>query len=151
MATMGRWVAEAGMHMAFGLMLSGCAGPEPPGGAARPSADEASSSPSTDTVPGFANTVWKVARSTAGDPGALYVFLGDGTLLIASANGTPALGQWRRTGDSLTMVEEGLPHPVTVLAQSADSFNIKIASPGDPVEIHFVPGAPRGTARGKGQ
>lgn len=143
-----RWMSVAALGLAAGLLVSGCAGPEPPGGAPREtSAPAPSSAAVTDTVPGFANTVWKVARSTAGDPGALYVFLSDGTLLIASAHGTPALGQWRQSGDSLTMIEDGLRHPVTVRSQSADSFDITMMSPGDPVEIHFVPGAPRRGAR----
>lgn len=131
-----------------GLLISACAGPDPPSGAARDTPVGAGRSPAaTDPVPSFANTVWQVARSTAGDPGALYVFLSDGTLLIASFHGTPALGRWRHSGDSLTMTEEGLPHPVTVLAQSPDSFAIRISSPGEPVEIHFVRGARSGDAR----
>jgi hypothetical protein len=99
--------------------------------------------PAADTVPAFANRIWRVARSTAGDPGAYYLFLGDGSMLIASAHGTPAVGRWRMAGDTLTLIEEGIAHPGSVRGLSADSFAIRLTSPGDPVDLTFVPGAER--------
>jgi hypothetical protein len=41
------------------------------------------------------------------------------------------------------MVEEGIRYPVDILAQAADSFRIRVHSPGEPLTISFVPaGAP---------
>jgi hypothetical protein len=109
-------------------------GDDPPPVAARPQ---------SDTTPAFANRIWRVARSTAGDPGAYYLFLGDGSMLIASSHGTPAVGRWRLAGDTLTLVEEGISHPGSIRTISADSFGIRLGGPGTPVELTFVPGAPR--------
>ena len=92
-------------------------------------------------VPQFANRVWKVAKGSEGDPGTFYVFLSDGSLLITSPHGTPSLGTWHYSGDVLTMVEEGLPHQATVLRSTLDTFAIRIAGPGQPVLLTFVPGA----------
>jgi hypothetical protein len=87
----------------------------------------------------FVNRVWQVGSSSSGEPGALYVFLSDGTLLITSAHGTPLLGTWKYEGGGLTMVEEGIPYKVDILKLSGDEFRIRSHNPGEPVEIGFVP------------
>lgn len=92
-----------------------------------------------DQPPAFANRVWKVDASSAVERGTLYVFLGDGTLLITSAHGTPSLGRWETAGAGLALVEEGLRHPADVLALTVDTFTIRVRSPGQPVDITFVP------------
>lgn len=107
--------------------------PQQPQGAVAPVRDSAA----------FENRVWKVKRSPTVEAGQLYVFLADGTLLIASAHGTPALGKWRLEGEQMTMVEEGIPYRVTILHSSPDSFNIRMANPGEPVDIDFVPASIR--------
>ena len=91
-------------------------------------------------MPEFANRVWKVAKGSAGDPGTFYVFLSDGSMLIASPHGTPSLASWHYSGEVLTMVEEGLPHPATVLQSTPDTLAIRIVGSGEPVEMTFVPG-----------
>jgi len=117
--------------LTIGLILTGCseqsAPPEP-----APQAPAASS-------PGFINIVWKVSESPSVAPGTLYVFLSDGTLLIASPHGKPAVGTWREGGGILTMVEEGVPYQVDVLNVSHDEFRIRSHNPGKPAEITFVP------------
>jgi hypothetical protein len=92
-------------------------------------------------VPEFANRVWKVAKGSTGDPGTYYVFLSDGSMLIASPHGTPSLASWHYSGEVLTMVEEGLPHPATVLQSTPDTLAIRIVGSGEPVEMTFVPGS----------
>jgi hypothetical protein len=87
----------------------------------------------------FVNRVWRVASSSSVDPGVLYVFLSDGTLVISSPHGTPALGTWKQAGSGLVMIEEGRPYRVDVLKLSADEFRIMINNPGNAVEIAFVP------------
>ena len=111
------------------VALAACAHSDP--AAARSSADSVA-------APAFADRIWRVAHSTAGDTDAYYVFLSDGSLLTASAHGTPSLGSWRGTGDSLTVVEEGRPYPTTVRALSADTFAIRLTSPGAPVDLTFT-------------
>ena len=88
----------------------------------------------------FVNRVWRVASSSSGiEPGMLYVFLSDGTLVISSPHGTPALGRWKQDGAGLTMIEEGRPYKVDVLKLSAGEFRIMINNPGSAVEIAFAP------------
>jgi|SRR5665213_1090736 len=133
-----RATARRGRTLAVGMVLAWAAAactkdsappPEPPQSAAAPVRDSAA----------FENRVWKVKRSPTVEAVQLYVFLADGTLLIVSAHGTPALGKWRLEGEQMTMVEEGIPYRVTILHSSPDSFNIRMANPGEPVDIHFVP------------
>jgi hypothetical protein len=92
-----------------------------------------------DQPPPFANRVWKVAASSGVEPGTLYVFLGDGTLLITSSHGTPSLGRWEAAGKGVTLVEEGQRYPTEVLALTADTFGIRVRSPGTPLDITLVP------------
>ncbi|HET7470905.1 MAG TPA: hypothetical protein VFJ81_14575 [Gemmatimonadales bacterium] len=92
------------------------------------------------TAPDFANRVWKVAKGSEGDPGTFYVFLSDGSLLVTSPHGTPALGTWHYSGEVLTMVEQGLPHQATVLRSTPDTFALSVAGSGQPVVLTFVPG-----------
>ena len=134
--------------LAAGLLLVACSKPAPP---MTPASDMPSPAPTAGSggsaagaehqpVPDFANRVWKVAKGSAGDPGTYYVFLSDGSMLIASAHGTPALGSWHYSGEVLTLVEEGLPHQATVLQATPDTLAIRMAGPGQPVAITFVPG-----------
>jgi heat shock protein HslJ len=88
--------------------------------------------------PPFANKVWKVEKSTGVQPGLVYVFLSDGTLLIASGNSIPTLGKWTFDGTTLTMIEEGIAHKVDILAQSEDRLAIRIHSAGPPLDISLV-------------
>ena len=87
----------------------------------------------------FVNRVWRVADATAVAPGQLYVFLSEGTLVMTSPSSTPSLGTWRRDGDGFTMVEEGRPYRVDILALSADEFRIRSHNPGQPVDIRLIP------------
>lgn len=85
------------------------------------------------------NRVWRVADSSAVAPGQLYVFLSEGTLVVAATTGTPSLGTWQRTGDGLTMVEDGRPYRVEILSLTGAEFRIRSHNPGEPVDIRLVP------------
>ena len=89
-----------------------------------------------DTTPALANKVWRVASGS--DTGAYYVFLSDGTLLIASNHGTPSLGRWSQAGDTVTLVEEGIAHPAAVLEQSDEALAIRLSGRGEPLDLHFT-------------
>ncbi len=119
--------------LAFALIGTlACAAPTPP---ARPAPATAPVTPPAT----FVNRVWRVADSTAAAPGQLYVFLSEGTLVMTSPSGTPSLGTWRRDGDGFTMVEEGRPYRVDILALSDAEFRIRSHNPGQPVDIRLVP------------
>lgn len=96
--------------------------------------DAAASAPA-----GFVNRVWSVRTSTSVEPGTMYAFVSDGTLLITSINGTPALGQWTPAGEGFTMIEEGISYKVDILSLTPDELRIRIHNPGEPVEIVFAP------------
>jgi hypothetical protein len=142
--------------LAAGLLLAACSKPAPP---TTPASDMPSAAPTAagsggsaagaghQPVPDFANRIWKVAKGSAGDPGTFYVFLSDGSMLITSPHGTPALGSWHYSGEVLTLVEEGLPHQATVLQATLDTLAIRIAGSGQPVAMTFVPAT--GTVTGK--
>ena len=98
-------------------------------------------------APTFVNRVWRVAHSSGVEPGALYTFLSEGTLVIASPHNRPAIGSWSREGEGLVMVEESLRYPVDILAATADSFSIRMHNPGEPVLITFVPAESLGEGR----
>src|SRR5262245_48031476 len=91
------------------------------------------------TPASFVNKVWQVKRSATVAPGQLYVFLSDGTLVVASAHGTPALGSWTYEDSILTMVEEGIPYTTDILALADSEFTIRSHNPGQPVDIVLVP------------
>lgn len=97
-------------------------------------ADAAAGAPVT-----FVNKVWTVSRSSSVALGQLYVFLSEGTLVIASSHGKPSLGTWKYEGGVLTMVEEGLPYRTDILKLTGDEFRIRSNNPGEPVEITLVP------------
>jgi hypothetical protein len=114
------------------LLVSACATPPTPPDVV--AADARGSAPA-----GFVNKVWSVRTSTSVAPGTLYVFLVDGTLLITSSTGTPALGKWTHSGGVFTMIEEGVPYKVDILSLSRDEFRIRSNNPGAPVEMTLVP------------
>jgi len=114
------------------LLLSNCSKPPAPAASTpEPRRQEAAAS--------FVNQVWKVSRSSAVEPGMMYVFLSDGTLVITSPHARPALGTWRSESGGLTMVEESIPYKVEILKLSQTEFTIRMHSPGEPLEITFVP------------
>ncbi len=92
-----------------------------------------------ETAVNFVNKVWRVRESSGVAPGQLYVFLSEGTLVMASPNGKPAFGTWKDEGGALTVVEEGISYKVDVLNLSQDEFRIRSNNPGGAVEITLVP------------
>jgi heat shock protein HslJ/uncharacterized membrane protein len=129
---------------AASLALAGCERSEAPQPAPAPAdtapADAPVTPPAAETA-SFVNRVWAVTESKQVEPGALRVFLSDGTLVMASPNSTPAFGQWRSEDGRLTITEEGRDYPTDILALSERAFRVRINSPGEPVEILFEPAA----------
>lgn len=113
------------------ITLLGCSKPAP-------TPEQGSTAPPEEKAT-FVNRVWRVSESSSVALGQLYVFLAEGTLVIASPNGKPSLGTWSNDGGTLTMVEEGVPRKVDVLGLSKTELRIRINGRGEPVEIRFVP------------
>jgi len=88
--------------------------------------------------PSFTDIVWKVKDAAAGAPGALYVFLSDGTLVITRAGDKPMTGSWTEAGGELTMVEDGLSYRTEILELTAERFRIRSHNPGEPVDVSLV-------------
>lgn len=124
------------LSLAVGLILQACSRPSPP--VEKTAAAPADSAATPDSAPTFVSKLWKVSRSSGGEPGALRVFFADGTMLMTSSHTTPALGRWEYRGDTLTLIEEGIPYPATVKRLQADTFAITLRSPGEPLDITFV-------------
>ena len=110
-------------------LLAGCSEPVP---------SNRSGTHTSRAVPSFVNRVWSVQSSNTVAPGQLYVFLSEGTLVIASPNGKPALGSWKQQSGTFTMVEEGLEYPVEILELRQDRFRIRMKNPGEAVEMTLV-------------
>ena len=120
----------AAIGLMFGLVLSGCSGAKP----------VATPAPAGASAPvGYVNKVWKVKSSNSVAVGQIYVFLSEGTLVLASEHGTPTLGKWRSEDGGITMIEEGISYPTDIVSLTADEFQIRSHNPGEAVEITLVP------------
>jgi hypothetical protein len=124
---------------AVALLASATSCAAPPVTPAPPSPAPSAAPPPPAAPITFVNRVWQVAESSAVAPGQLYVFLSEGTLVVASPTGTPSLGRWSRAGDGLTMIEQGMSHPTEIVALTATEFHIRSHNPGQPVDIRLVP------------
>ena len=113
------------------LVTVACSPGSPPAGNAQESRRE------VQLPDAFVNRVWEVASSTGVATGTLYVFLSEGTLVIASPNSKPSLGSWTFKEGELTMVEESIPYRVDILSLDEHELAIRSNNPGAPVEIRL--------------
>jgi hypothetical protein len=121
----------ARLPLALAILASAvCAGSDGP-------ADRSSST--TEAPAGFVNRVWQVTRPSSIPPGGLYVFLEEGTLVMASSRSTPTFGRWTYTNGELTMIEDGIPYRTEILSLTAGEFRIRSHNPGEPVDVTLVP------------
>jgi len=138
-----KMLRDVALVMTIGLLLSGCTQQptitERTTATASPAATERRSDETKDAAASFVNKVWRVRESSGAAPGQLYVFLSEGTLVMASPNSKPAFGTWKYEGGALTMVEEGIPYKTDILKLSKDEFRIRSNNPGGAVEITLVP------------
>lgn len=89
--------------------------------------------------PGFINKVWEVSVSTGVEPGMLYAFLSDGTLVMTSPHSKAAFGAWTYKNGVLTMIEESQEYKTDILKLSHEELRLKSNHPGGSVEILLVP------------
>lgn len=90
-------------------------------------------------APAFVDKVWRVGPSSTIAPGTIYVFLGNGVLVIHSPGGTPMVGQWRRAAGQLSMVEDGIAYPTDIVTLDAAHLVLRSHNPGGSVLIPLVP------------
>ncbi len=90
-------------------------------------------------APAFVDKVWRVAPSSTLAPGTIYVFLGNGVLVIHSPGGTPMVGQWHQAAGQLSMVEEGVAYPTDIVSLDAGHLVLRSHNPGGSVLIPLVP------------
>ncbi|NGY06614.1 hypothetical protein [Solimonas terrae] len=119
------------------LAIAACK-PSAPASAVAPPAAPAKAIASSS----FSDRVWRVSASSTIEPGMLYVFLSDGTLVIAAGGSTPTLGKWRYENGALTMIEEGNAYPTDIVSLGDNRFTIRSHNPGTPVEITLERAAP---------
>ena len=110
-------------------------------GSSTPAPKQPAPSAATATAPlqGWVNRIWRVQPESEIPRGALYVFLSDSTLLIASSTGTPAIGRWTMSGDEMVMIEEGMSYRTEILEQSAQRLVLRQHNPGGTVRLVFAP------------
>ncbi|MDP2227377.1 MAG: hypothetical protein Q8J78_07855 [Moraxellaceae bacterium] len=103
--------------------------------------DEAASEAATAVAgqPGYVNKVWKVSASNGVAPGQLYVFLSEGTLIMASSSGRPVVGAWEGGEKELNMIEGGVPHRTEILSLKSDELKLKTHHPNGAIDITLVP------------
>ena len=109
--------------------------PAPMASAAMP-APSAVATPSA--TPAFVDKVWRVAPSSAQQPGTTYTFLRGGALVIDAPGGTPMTGAWRQVDGNLTMVEEGIAYPTDIVELDAAHLVLRSHNPGGTVLIKLV-------------
>ena len=90
-------------------------------------------------APGFVNRVWQVVDTTDVKSGMMYAFLSDGTLVVSSPNGKPALGEWKLSPAGLTMVEESQSYETDIVVLTPTEMHLRSRNPGGAAEIHLVP------------
>lgn len=130
---MKRWIAVL-------LVLGGCAQNKTTTEAVKTPGDTVALVPHSEPAPvSFVNRVWQVAESKDVEPGQLYVFLSESTLVMASPHGKPAFGSWSYDGTNLRMVEEGVSYDVDIVSLTANEFRIRSHNPGGTVEMRLVP------------
>jgi uncharacterized membrane protein len=72
------------------------------------------------------NKVWIVADSPGGPSGDLYVFLSEGTFVIASAEAArPIVGRWSWDGHRVTMSETSMPYTAEILSLTDSEFRFR--------------------------
>jgi hypothetical protein len=96
-------------------------------------ADDAATGDLTDRV-------WVKAGDDAGLPGAIKIFLSDGTLVQDSCWETHRLSAWQKTGArSVSWNEDGAEIKADIVTLSADELVLSLKLRGGDVEEHYVP------------
>ena len=108
---------------------------EAPPPSATPVADSATDTPATPT-PSFTDRVW--LRADAGSaPGAMQVYLSDGTLISDSCFETYRLSSWRLEGEELVWSEDGIDIRARLVSVDANALVLRVMLRGGEEEQRF--------------
>lgn len=127
------------------LSTGGCDGgtaPAPETFAASPAAPPAAAAPAVPAVPAvpapaFTDRVWvRAGQSSA--PGAILVFLRDGTLISDSCFETYRLSSWRAEGELLVWSEDGIDIRAQVASADTHTLVLRVMLRGGEEEQRFV-------------
>lgn len=130
--------------LAVALVLSACSNPVSTAtspGATVPAIAASAAPAATDCKPPapFVDRAWRVRESSAVAVGTLYIFLSDGTLVVAADKQTPSFWRWTYRNGALTMIEESVAYPTDILSLTDKEFTIRSHNPGEDVLITLVP------------
>lgn len=137
----------------FAFALAACGNSSEPAAeavAASPSTEPASSTTATEPVAdlraepaapaeenALANRIW-VRDTGAGDlPGAMLVFLDDGTLIQDSCWETYRLSKWTKSGDAVSWNEDGMDITADVVSVDNDDLTLRLNLTGGAEEQKF--------------
>ena len=108
---------------------------EAPAPSATPVADSATDTPATPT-PSFTDRVW--LRADAGSaPGAMQVYLSDGTLISDSCFETYRLSSWRLEGEELVWSEDGIDIRARLVSVDSNALVLRVMLRGGEEEQRF--------------
>ena len=108
---------------------------EAPPPSATPVADSATDTPAT-TTPSFTDRVW--LRADAGSaPGAMQVYLSDGTLISDSCFETYRLSSWRLEGEELVWSEDGIDIRARLVSVDSNVLVLRLMLRGGEEEQRF--------------
>ena len=122
------------------VMASACnqstAPAEAPPPSATPVADSATDTP-PPTTPSFTDRVW--LRADAGSaPGAMQVYLSDGTLISDSCFETYRLSSWRLEGEDLVWSEDGIDIRARLVSVDSNALVLRLMLRGGEEEQRFT-------------
>jgi len=119
----------------------GAAPAEQPASAAMPpSAPAAETSAAQASTPGLTDQVWWRADQGSA-PGAMQVFLGNGTLISDSCFETYRLSSWRQDGDQVMWSEDGVEIKARVASVDAGALVLQVHLSGGEEEQRFAAAA----------
>jgi len=122
------------------VMASACnqstAPAEAPPPSATPVADSATDTP-PPTTPSFTDRAW--LRADAGSaPGAMQVYLSDGTLISDSCFETYRLSSWRLEGEDLVWSEDGIDIRARLVSVDSNALVLRLMLRGGEEEQRFT-------------
>jgi len=101
-----------------------------------PVADSATETPATPTL-SFTDRVW--LRADAGSaPGAMQVYLSDGTLIADSCFETYRLSSWRLEGEELIWSEDGIDIRARLVSVDSNALVLSVMLRGGEEEQRFT-------------
>lgn len=110
---------------------------QPASAATPPSARDAEPQAAQASTPALTDKVWR-RTDQGGAPGAMQVFLGNGTLISDSCFETYRLSSWRQDGDQVTWSEDGVEIRARVASVDAGELMLQIHLPGGDEEQRFA-------------